>query len=202
MIKLCSEALSLLVILERILVQLDQPIFVKNTDHQYNCPIFAENYTMRSILFILTLVTSSTLFGQDSLWMEKADSIVQLSTEQLGIPYKWATSAPNVSFDCSGFTSYVYTSVNVTCSRSSRAYGSLGREISLEECRKGDCIVFAGTAQGSKIPGHVGIVISNTEEGIKFIHCSSSSKHFGVVETDYHSSNYPKRFLSVRRLFE
>ncbi|MDX2362494.1 MAG: NlpC/P60 family protein [Crocinitomicaceae bacterium] len=157
---------------------------------------------MRIILISIAILFSTTSFGQDSLWVLKADSIVQLAQEQLGIPYKWATSSPNVSFDCSGFTSYVYSTAEVTCSRSSSAYATLGTEVPLSECRQGDCIVFAGTAPGSRTPGHVGIVISNTEEGIKFIHCSSSKNHFGVVETDYYLSNYPKRFLSVRRLFE
>jgi hypothetical protein len=36
---------------------------------------------------------------------------------------------------------------------------------------------------------------------LKFIHCSSSKKHFGVVITDYYDSNYPKRFIEARRLF-
>lgn len=135
------------------------------------------------------------------VWESKADSIVTIASEQLGISYKWATSNPGVSFDCSGFTSYVYSKTNVTNSRSSKAYGSLGTPISIDNCRKGDCIIFSGTQTGSTTIGHVGIVIENNENGIKFIHCSSSKKHFGVVVTNYYDSGYPKRFLEVRRLF-
>ncbi len=137
---------------------------------------------------------------QDSLSITKSDSIVIVAKSQIGIPYKWATSSPGVSFDCSGFTSYVYSSVGLKHSRSSKAYGQLGTPVSLKDCKKGDCILFTGTAAGSTRIGHVGIVISNDQNGIQFIHCSSSKKHFGVVITDYFNSGYPKRFHSVRRM--
>lgn len=154
---------------------------------------------MRSILVIFAVNFCLMSFGQDTL-TSKADSIVALAKSQLGVPYKYATSNPGVSFDCSGFTSYVYSSCDVPSSRSSKAYGGLGERVSLENCQPGDCIIFSGTAPGSTSIGHVGIVISNDQDGLKFIHCSSSKKHFGVVITDYFNSNYTKRFLQVRRL--
>lgn len=151
----------------------------------------------RVFLFFVFLYLSS--FGQDTT-MTKSDSIVMLAKDQLGVPYKYATSNPGVSFDCSGFTSYVYGACNLPNSRSSRAYGKLGTKVSLETCEPGDCIIFSGTALGSRTIGHVGIVVSNDENGLQFIHCSSSKKHFGVVITNYYESNYAKRFLQVRRL--
>lgn len=156
---------------------------------------------MKGILLFLLCFFGISAVCQEN-WERKADSIVKNALEQIGVPYKWGTSNPDVSFDCSGFTSYIYNASNVACSRSSKAYSRLGTPIPLEECRKGDCIVFSGTSPGSRTPGHVGIIISRTEQELKFIHCSSSKKHFGVVVTDYYSSGYPKRFLQVRRLFE
>lgn len=139
------------------------------------------------------------LFGQlDTLTLH--DSIVSIAKEQLGTPYKYATSNPGVSFDCSGFTDYVYKSVNLDHSRSSKAYGQLGEKVDIETAQIGDCILFTGTQPGSKSIGHVGIVVQNDDDGLFFIHCSSSKKHFGVVITDYYNSNYVKRFHSVRRL--
>lgn len=154
---------------------------------------------MRAIILFMVLLSFSgfSQSEQDSLAVE----IVSLAKEQLGVPYKYATSNPGVSFDCSGFTSYVYSSFDLPHSRSSRAYGNLGEKVSLETCQPGDCMIFTGTTPGSTTIGHVGIVISNNDAGIQFIHCSSSKKHFGVVITDYYSSGYPKRFLQVRRLF-
>jgi len=134
---------------------------------------------------------------RDSLSKE----LIALAKAEEGVPYKYATSNPGESFDCSGFASYVYGSFQLPNSRSSKDYGALGEEVTLETCLPGDCLVFAGTAKGSRTIGHVGIVLSNNADGITFIHCSSSKKHFGVVVTNYHDSNYPDRFLQVRRLF-
>lgn len=155
---------------------------------------------MKALIFISFIAVSNFGFSQDSL-LTKSDSIVSIAKAQLGVPYKYATSIKDVSFDCSGFTSYVYSSCNIPSSRSSKAYGKLGTKVSLESCQPGDCMIFSGTAAGSTTIGHVGIVVSNDENGLKFIHCSSSKKHFGVVVTDYYNSNYPKRFLQVRRLY-
>lgn len=154
---------------------------------------------MKWTLFLVIFVAfgSFAQSDRDSLSLE----LVDLAKAQIGVPYKYATSNPGVSFDCSGFTSYVYSSFELPNSRSSKDYGSFGKQINLENCQPGDCMIFSGTAPGSTSIGHVGIVVSNDENGIRFIHCSSSTKHFGVVITDYYTSNYPKRFLQVRRLF-
>ena len=155
---------------------------------------------MKLVQIIVISLLSLNAFCQDS-WEPRADSLISCAKSQLGVKYVWATSKPNVSFDCSGFTAYVYGTFDVTQCRSSKAYGSLGKAVELKNARKGDCILFAGTTPGSKTIGHIGIVIENSANGLKFIHCSSSAKHFGVVMTDYYSSGYPKRFLEVRRLF-
>lgn len=155
---------------------------------------------MKPILTVLLILFANGIHAQDTLDIQP-DSIVSVAKAQLGVTYKWGTSNPDVSFDCSGFTSYVYSSFDVKCSRSSKAYGSLGQQVSIDDCQIGDCMIFSGTQPGSKTIGHVGIVIEKNEDGLKFIHCSSSKKHYGVTITDYYSSNYPKRFLQVRRLF-
>lgn len=150
------------------------------------------------ILYISFILTVSA--WSQSNWEVKSDSIIAIATEQLGVGYKYATCNPGKSFDCSGFTSYVYSSVNLPNSRSSKGYKGLGEKVDLNECRKGDCILFTGTDPSVRVIGHVGIVLENNENGLKFIHCSSSKKHFGVTVTDYYDSGYPKRFMEVRRL--
>ena len=154
---------------------------------------------MKLLVIFSMLFIGLQVFAQENA-PTKMDSLVAIAKAQLGVPYKWATSNPNVSFDCSGFTHYVYKSIGITSSRSSKVYGSMGSRVSLEECQVGDCILFSGTQPGSRTIGHVGIVIEKNAKGMKFIHCSSSKKHFGVSITDYYNSNYTKRFLQVRRL--
>lgn len=152
-------------------------------------------------LFIFFLFITSSLLGQDSLSLKKSDSILMIAKSQLGVPYKYATSKPGTSFDCSGFTSYVYSSCNVKNSRSSKSYSSLGESVDLKNAKPGDCILFTGTDASIRKVGHVGIVVENNEKELLFIHCSSSKKHFGVVITDYYNSGYPKRFMDIRRMY-
>ena len=157
------------------------------------------------IFFIILNTLNSIYFSQSSSpiesWEQKADSLILCAKSQLGVPYQWATSKPGISFDCSGFTYYVYTKFNIESSRRSGYYKNYGKSIPLSKSRKGDCILFTGAQNDDKSIGHIGIVVSNEKDKLNFIHCSSSSRHFGVVITEYYSSNYPRRFIEIRRIF-
>ena len=45
-----------------------------------------------------------------------------------------------------------------------------------------------------------GIITEVGKGKLKFVHSSSSRKHFGVTETNYYKSGYPKRYLTVVRM--
>ena len=124
------------------------------------------------------------------------DSIVDYAKTFLGSPYKYAQASPS-GFDCSGFTWYVFNHFRVQIPRSSQDYATLGMRVTLETCRKGDIILFTGTNPKEKRVGHVGIIITNPGEPLKFIHSSSSDNHSGVVVTDYYNSRYSIRFIGV-----
>ncbi len=151
------------------------------------------------LLISFFLLISLSSFGQSVDWMCKSDSIMLIAESQLGTPYKYGSKTPDQSFDCSGFVSYVYGECGVDHVRTSRGFQSLGQKIDREEARPGDCILFSGTK--SSTVGHIGIVVENDEDGLQFIHCSSSKKHFGVVITDLESTGYKSRFVEVRRMF-
>ena len=145
---------------------------------------------------------STLSIAQDSLtWESKADTVITYAKSQLGATYKWGTCKPGECFDCSGLTYYAYKQIGVVCPRSSSGLSNVGSEVPLESCRKGDLLLFRGTNPNDKSVGHVGIVVENRGDELDFIHCSSSSKHFGVVVTEYYGSGYPKRFIKVKRLF-
>ena len=137
---------------------------------------------------------------QKADWESKADTVLKYAMDELGTSYKWGTCKPGECFDCSGFTYYVYNKIGVFCPRTSDGLAKAGTAVSLDECRKGDLMLFRGTNPKDHSVGHVGIVYKKTSDVLEFVHCSSSSKHFGVVITDYHSSGYPKRFIGVKRL--
>jgi lipoprotein Spr len=130
----------------------------------------------------------------------KADSIADFAQAQLGSTYNYGSKNPKTGFDCSGFCYYVFSNNGVKVPRTSRSYGHYGVEVPLREARKGDVLLFRGTNPNDQTIGHIGIVISAEGETLRFIHSSSSRKHYGVTITEYHNSNYPTRFLRVKRI--
>jgi len=136
--------------------------------------------------------------ASDSLF-KRGDSIVVYAQQFLGTTYKYGSCSPASGFDCSGFTYYVYRHFGISIPRSSRDYVSLGKTVKKEEARRGDLILFTGTKSKTGV-GHVGIVVSNPGEPLRFIHSSSSKNHWGVVVTEFEASAYPKRFVKICRV--
>ena len=172
--------------------------YLKGTDFS----IFVKTiFKMRLLILILSFHFIGKIKAQDStLVMTKGDSVVYWAKTQLGATYKWGTCSPGKSFDCSGLTSYAYNKVGLKGSRSSSGLAKLGKETNLENAKPGDLLLFRGTNPKDWSVGHVGIVVSNENGKLDFIHCSSSKRHFGVVITEYYNSGYPKRFIGVRNL--
>jgi cell wall-associated NlpC family hydrolase len=97
-------------------------------------------------------------------------SVVEIAMRYLGRPYHWAASGPD-SFDCSGFTMFVYSKVGVSLPHSSRAQYGRGQKVSRADLRPGDLVFFGRPIH------HVGIYVG----GGQFIH----SPHTGdVVSVD------------------
>lgn len=92
--------------------------------------------------------------------------VVQIALRYLGRPYVWGADGPG-SFDCSGFTMFVYAQVGVRLPHSSRAQISSGARVSRANLQPGDLVFF-----GSPIH-HVGMYIG----GGKMVH----SPHSGDV---------------------
>ncbi len=128
------------------------------------------------------------------------DSIVDYAKSYIGIKYKYAGCTPETGFDCSGFLNYVFKKFGKKLPRSSRDYKDFGKKISLKKCKKGDIILFSGRNPKQNPVGHVGIIISTTENGIKFIH-SATSNNRGIVISDFSVKYYKTRFAGIRRVF-
>lgn len=162
---------------------------------------------MRKFLVVFFfLICSAESFSQTpgklTIVNPLTDSVVNFAKTFLGTNYQYACASPKSGFDCSGFTWYVFNHYGINVPRSSKDYKNFGKEIPIDQARKGDVIVFRGTHPGDKSAGHVGIVITNPGEPLQFIHSSSSKKHKGVVITDYNNSAYPKRFIKIIRVIE
>jgi cell wall-associated NlpC family hydrolase len=128
-----------------------------------------------------------------------SDSIVDYAYKFIGKPYLYGGSSVN-GFDCSGFVSFIYGHFNISTPRSSADYGKIGIIIAIDSCQKGDIILFTGTDLNHSVIGHVGIIMNELGEPVKFIHSSSSKKHQGVVITYFKESAYVSRFIGIRRI--
>lgn len=127
-----------------------------------------------------------------------ADSLVNLAHKYLGTPYRLGANGPS-SFDCSGFTTFIYDKFGYTLSPSSAAQFAQGRQVtgSYSDLQKGDVLVFASRHDYST-PGHVAIYIGPDEEGkgFTFIHASVRN---GITVTNINETYYNTRFLGARR---
>lgn len=90
--------------------------------------------------------------------------VVSIALSKLGSPYRWAASGPD-SFDCSGFTMWVYRQVGVSLPHSSRAQINYGQRVSRENLAPGDLVFF-----GRSTIHHVGIYVG----GGKYVHAPST----------------------------
>ncbi|NLJ40214.1 MAG: LysM peptidoglycan-binding domain-containing protein [Clostridiales bacterium] len=100
-----------------------------------------------------------------------------------GYRYVFGTSGPN-TFDCSGFTKYVYGHFGVSLPHSSASQRSVGKAVSRSELKAGDILCFSG---------HVGLYIG----GGQFIHASNRKDGVKISNLD----SYGKRLITARRIF-
>lgn len=127
------------------------------------------------------------------------DSLVSFAETLLGVPYKYASTDPEVGFDCSGFITYVFTHFGINVPRSSKDFENVGHPVLLLGARRGDLILFTGTDTTDRTIGHMGIITSNIHGQVHFIH-SSSGKANGVTITPL-NEYYLARYVKSIRVF-
>lgn len=115
------------------------------------------------------------------------ESVVSLAANYLGRPYRYGAAGPD-SFDCSGFTTYIYKQFGITLNRTAAdqlLYN--GTSVAQSDLRKGDLVFFKefGAAVAAT---HVGIY---TGDG-QFIHASSSGSNvkYGALSNAWFSARY------------
>lgn len=130
-----------------------------------------------------------------------ADSVIGFAQTLIGTRYRAASSNPLYGFDCSGFVSYVFKNFDVKVPRSSEEFINAGERISMDDAKPGDVILFTGTkTHHPHSIGHVGIVLSNDGDGLRFIH-STSGKEYCVTISSM-DDTYKRRFVQVVRLLK
>jgi len=127
------------------------------------------------------------------------DTVVGFAKTLIGTPYVYASTNPKVGFDCSGFITYVFNHFNIAIPRSSIDFTNVGKTVPVTEASRGDLILFTGTDSTEKAIGHMGLVVSNENGALQFIH-ATSGKAMGVTITPL-NDYYKKRFVRVARIF-
>ncbi|MBJ6118016.1 C40 family peptidase [Pontibacter sp. BT310] len=126
----------------------------------------------------------------------ESQEIIDYAMTLLGSPYEFAGITPS-GFDCSGFVTHVFDNYNIAVPHSSALQAKEGVAVAKEEAAPGDLVIFTGTNENERTPGHVGIVISEPGDTISFVHSSSNG---GVKISKVQGTRYDVRFLEVRRV--
>ena len=125
--------------------------------------------------------------------------IVEYAEKYLNTPYRYAGRGPN-SFDCSGFTSFVFRKFGYNLNSSSAGQARQGEAINRKnDLAIGDLVFFEGNSRNGRV-GHVGIV-SNIRKGgrFNFIHASTSN---GVITSSSEDPYYTSRYLRGGRVIK
>jgi cell wall-associated NlpC family hydrolase len=101
-----------------------------------------------------------------------SSSVLSEAYKYLGIPYVWGAGGPN-SFDCSGFTSYVFGKLGVSLPRTTYDQINVGTSVSYSDLQPGDLVFTRGS---SSRPEHVGIYVG----GGQMIHAPRTGENVKV----------------------
>jgi len=125
-----------------------------------------------------------------------ADSIVNYGKLFLNKPYRYGSPGTD-SFDCSGFTSFVYRNFGFTLQRSSADQALQFDSVDRSQLKMGDLVFFSGRSRSKRV-GHVGIVTKAKENGqFEFIH---AAVHSGVTISNSEEAYYTKRYIKAKRV--
>ena len=121
-----------------------------------------------------------------------AEKIIATAKQYLGCSYVYGTSGPN-TFDCSGFTQFVFKKYGYSLLRSAlqQGYNDNYEKLTRSELKMGDIVCF-NTISDNDLCDHVGIYISDGN----FIHASSGG---GCVMISNLDSGYYNRVFSWGR---
>ena len=133
--------------------------------------------------------------GGNSSTNPLAQQIVDFALQYVGYPYVYGTAGPD-TFDCSGFTYYVYAHFGYSLNRSSRDQVNNGVAVSKDQLQPGDLVFFNDPSRNKgKACSHAGIYIGNGQH----VH-ASSSRNGGVITSDLTSGYYNTYFVGGLRL--
>lgn len=155
------------------------------------------------IFFVIVAILLASCVSQKSSVARKQSTeqseIINYGKKYLHKPYRYAGKGPS-SFDCSGFTSFVFKEFGYNLNSSSAGQSQQGIPITKkEELQVGDLVFFEGRSRNGRV-GHVGIVSEVRRNGsFKFLH--ASTQH-GVIFSSSNEPYYRSRYLRGGRVLK
>lgn len=134
-------------------------------------------------------VSFSILFslGAGSAFADsKLDSTIESA---LGTKYVSGGTSTD-GFDCSGFTTYVFKSLDIKLPRTSGSQYNMGTAVKKSELQAGDLVFFNTSGKGVS---HVGVMV----DGESFAHASTKK---GVIISKLSEDYYVKRYVGAKRI--
>ena len=142
---------------------------------------------------------SISVVNKDNASDDIVDNLLKYAFKFKGRPYRSGSKGPS-SFDCSGFTCYVFKKLSMTLNASSASQYRQGKSVTRDELKPGDLVFFKGRNTTTSRVGHVGLVSEVLPNGsFKFIHASCSK---GICEESINSTYYSKRYIGARRVID
>lgn len=141
------------------------------------------------------LYTGGEIYNYDVIQM---DNLMDEAVSHIGTPYRYGSKGPK-TFDCSGFTSYVFRQQqNQFIGASSRDQYARHTPVKREDLQRGD-LVFFTSPRNRRGVGHVGIVIDvdSVTHNFTFIHASTND---GVKISKSTDGYYSRRYVGARRV--
>lgn len=129
-------------------------------------------------------------YPQEQISMD-GQRLIKEAMTLLEKPYVWGAVGPE-SYDCSGFTSYLFkNTLGITLPRTSINQSNFGTDVELQNIKVGDLIFFDTTKDGKV--NHVGMYIGKGE----FIH---ASQRFEKVIISPISGFYLDSYTNIKRV--
>ncbi len=119
------------------------------------------------------------------------NSVAEYAKQYVGYSYVYGGSGPT-SFDCSGFTMYVFKQFGISLPHNAVTQSNYGAYVSKENLVPGDLVIFNDYSNTSI--GHAAIYIGNG----RIVHAANSNR--GVTTDTILSGYYDARFVEGRRL--
>ncbi len=146
----------------------------------------------------LTLTISEDKKASETVMM--ADSLLSFAEKYLKTPYRLGANGTS-SFDCSGFSSYVYKNFGYSLTRTASGQAQInGISVARDSLQRGDLVFFKGRNAKQNRVGHVGIIHNVLPDGtFTFIHASCK---YGVTISEGKQDYYRTRYVTAKRILE